>query len=65
VSRNVDLIAVAFLLLAIAAYAYTRNLVIFLINSHGMAFGHEVHAIVVPAPPPPPVPLPHIRIMRD
>jgi hypothetical protein len=67
VTRNVDLIAVGLLLLGIAAYVWTRDIVAFAMNSHGIVFSHGAHAIIAPAPPPPPPPiaLPHVRIMRD
>ena len=66
-TRNVDLIAIAALLLGIAVFWHIRNACVLAINAHRIDVHRYTHTFTVPAPPalPVPPPLPHIRIFRD
>ena len=63
-SRNIDLFAIGFLLLAILVSSRMRNVVISCLDFREMAFKHYTRMVVVPVPVPaaPPAPL---RAMRD
>ena len=65
-SRNVDLIAIAALLLGFAVYAQIRHCVVTAVNAHRVTIQPYMHTFIVPAPAVPAMPpVPHFRIMRD
>ena len=62
-NSNVDIIAIALLLLACAFFAQVRNAVRFGVHNHRIGFvsRHANTVIVVPEPPRPPLPIPFAR----
>jgi hypothetical protein len=62
VTRNIDIVAIALLLLAIALYTHLRHFVILQLDENGVRLRPDMNRIIIP--PPPPVP-PHVWTMRD
>ena len=61
-TRNIDIVAIALLLLGIALYMHVRHFVVLHLDEHGLHVRPDMNRIIVPPPPPPP---PHVWIMRD
>ena len=66
-SRNVDLIAIAALLLGFAVYSQIRHAVVIAVNAQRVTMQPYTHTFIVPPVPDAPrvCPVPHFRIMRD
>jgi hypothetical protein len=62
VTRNIDIVAIALLLLGIALYVHFRQCVTLQLDEHGVHVRPDINRIAIPPPPPAP---PHVWIMRN
>lgn len=65
-TRNVDLFAIGFLLLAIVISSRMRNVIVSAVEARNIGFMHCTRTVIVPVPLPlPAAPPAPFRVMRD